>query len=116
MGNHPNYLGEFEEIVLLAILRLGQNAYGVSVRQTIEQQAKRPTSIGAVYATAERLERKGYISSREGEKTAERGGRAKRYFEITGLGLRVLREAEQARRDLMPNLVFGLSPIGGVSS
>jgi PadR family transcriptional regulator, regulatory protein PadR len=94
------YLGEFEELVLLAIARLGTSAYGVTIRRAVQEVAKRPTSIGAVYATLERLENKGFVSSWQGEPTAERGGRAKRYYRIEGAGLRALENAEWARDQL----------------
>jgi PadR family transcriptional regulator, regulatory protein PadR len=82
-----DYLGEFEHIVLLALLRLGDRAYGVTVRQEIEAHARREVSIGAIYATLDRLESKGYAKSRMGEPTRERGGRAKRFFQVTAKGM-----------------------------
>lgn len=97
-------LGEFEEIVLYAVLRLRENAYGVTIRQLIETETKRTTSIGAVYTTLERLERKGYISSRQGESTPERGGRAKRYFKVESQGILALNEKWQARSRMMDGL------------
>jgi PadR family transcriptional regulator, regulatory protein PadR len=99
-----NYLGEFEEIVLLAILRLRDTAYGVSIRQLIEEETNRLTSIGAIYTTLERLEQKGYVRSHQGEATPERGGRAKKYFHVTGSGAVALNEAMEARRKLMSGL------------
>src|ERR1044071_9054581 len=80
------YLGEFEHLVILALLRLGDRAYGVTVRQEIELRAGREVSIGAIYATLERLQRKGYVRSALGEPTRERGGRSKRFFRVTGKG------------------------------
>ncbi len=96
-----DYLGEFEEIVLLAILRLRENAYGVTIRREIESETKRTTSVGAVYTTLERLEKKRYISSRHGEPTAERGGRAKRYFQLEATGADALEQAMIARQRLL---------------
>jgi PadR family transcriptional regulator PadR len=110
MGDKKTYLGEFEEIVLLAILRLGANAYGVPIRQTVEEATKRSISIGAIYTTLERLEHKGFVSSRQGEPTPERGGRAKRYFKIEGAGAQALADAQQAR-DLLRGR---LQPAGGI--
>ena len=95
------YLGEWEEIVLLAILRLPQGAYGVNIRREIEAQTKRATSISAVYTTLDRMEKKGYISSQQGEATPERGGRAKRYFQIEGAGAEALTQAMNARKRLL---------------
>jgi PadR family transcriptional regulator, regulatory protein PadR len=89
MGDR-DFLGEFEHIVLLALLRLEDRAYGVTVRQEIELRTDREVSIGAVYATLDRLERKGYVSSHRGEPTPERGGRSKRFFRVTGVGLKAV--------------------------
>lgn len=88
-----NSLGEFEHIVLLTLVRLGDDAYGMSVRTTIHDLIKRDISIGAIYTTLERLQIKGYVESRIGEATAKRGGRAKKYFSVTGKGRKVLRDA-----------------------
>lgn len=112
MNDKKLYLGEFEEIVLLAVLRLGSNAYGVTIRQTVEEVAGRPTSIGAIYTTLERLEQKGFVSSWQGESTPERGGRAKRYFKIEGAGMQALNEAELIRALLRTGL-SGLQGAGG---
>lgn len=84
-------LGEFEHIVLLTLVRLGDEAYGMAVRSTIHGLIGRDISIGAIYTTLERLQAKGYVKSRMGEATATRGGRAKKYFEVTGKGRKALR-------------------------
>ena len=89
-----NSLGEFEHIVLLTLVRLGDDAYGMSVRATIQDLIKRDISIGAVYTTLERLQSKGYVDSRLGEATSNRGGRAKKYFTVTGKGRKALRDAK----------------------
>jgi len=99
-------LGEFEEIVLLAILRLGDNAYGVPVRRLIETETNRRASFGALYTTFDRLEKKGYISSRQGGATTDRGGRSKRYLTVEGAGLEALRSSQYARA----NMLSGLQP------
>jgi PadR family transcriptional regulator PadR len=91
------FLGGFELLVLLALIRLNDDAYGVPISEAIEQSSGREVAIGSVYITLERLEQKGFVSSRLGEPTAERGGRAKTYFQITAKGLR---EVRQARRTL----------------
>ncbi len=109
--NKLNYLGEFEELVLLAILRLDKNAYGVSIRSEIERQTERLTSAGAVYTTLGRLEKKNYISSWEGEATTERGGRAKRYFQIESSGAEALRQAMSARKRLLRGVNPKRSPV-----
>jgi PadR family transcriptional regulator PadR len=82
-----DYLGEFEHIVILALLRLADRAYGVSVRQEIEFRTNREVSIGAVYATLGRLETKGFVKSYLGDPTPERGGRSKRFFHVTTKGV-----------------------------
>lgn len=90
------YLGEFEHIVLLTILRLGDGAYGAMIRAEIERVTGRSPVIGAVHATLERLERKGLVSSWTGEPTATRGGKAKRHFKIEADGLSALKNARKA--------------------
>ena len=79
-------LGEFEMLVLAALIRLGSEAYGVSIRQEIELRTGRSVSIGAVYTTLSRMEKKSYVVSALGEATNERGGRAKRYFSVSAEG------------------------------
>jgi PadR family transcriptional regulator PadR len=91
-------LGSLEHIVLLALVRLKANAYGMTVRREIEDRTGRNISIGAVYATLERLEAKGYVASLLGEPTAERGGRAKRLFRMEAGGEAALRASQEAIR------------------
>ena len=81
-----NHLGEFEHLVMLALLRLGTDAYGMRVRQVIQSRTERSVSIGSVYATLDRLERKGYVLSSIGEADPSAGGRARRYFSLTPEG------------------------------
>jgi len=85
MSNSKN-LGEFEILVLAALLRLKDQAYGAKIRSEIETRAGRSVSVGALYSTLSRLEDKAYIYSKMGDATAIRGGRAKRYYNLTGLG------------------------------
>ncbi len=91
-----DHLGEFEQIVLLAVLRLGKKVYGVPVRHEIERRTGRSLTVGALYSTFDRLEEKGYLRSWFSDPTPERGGRSKRYFEITGPGRAALRESREA--------------------
>lgn len=84
-------LGEFEQIVLLAVMRLGPDSYGVSILREIEARTGREVSLGAIYPTLDRLEAKGFVSSRRGTSTPERGGRSKRHFILEGPGLEALR-------------------------
>jgi PadR family transcriptional regulator PadR len=107
MKRPGEYLGSLEQIVLLAVMRLESNAYGMTVRREIEQRTGRDISIGAVYATLERLESKGYVSSFLGEPSAERGGRAKRFFKIEANGKRALRASQQALRKMTAGLKGG---------
>ncbi len=90
-----DHLGEFEHFVMLALVRLEDNAYGITIRDTIHAKAGREVSLGAVYSTLRRLQGKGYVESRVGEPTPERGGRAKKYFRLTGKGSRTLHAAQQ---------------------
>ncbi len=82
----PKSLGEFEILVLAALLRLGESAYGAKVRTEIERRANRSVSVGALYATLGRMEEKGLVQSYTGGATASRGGRAKRFYTLTALG------------------------------
>ncbi|RAW00339.1 PadR family transcriptional regulator [Pseudochryseolinea flava] len=94
------YLGEFEELVLLTVASLGEDAYGVSIKGDIEQRADRSISIGALHSTISRLEEKGYLKSWLGDPTQERGGRRKRFFEVTHDGKVALHEVKTLRDEL----------------
>ena len=97
-------LGSLEHIILLALVRLEGSAHGMIVRREIEQRTGRNISIGAVYATLERLEAKGYVSSFTGKPTPERGGRAKRIFCLEAAGKRALQTSEQTLRSMTAGL------------
>jgi DNA-binding PadR family transcriptional regulator len=86
-------LGEFEEVILLLVGILDDDAYAFKMADEFESQTGRPVSIGAVHSTLDRLEGKGFLTSKMGNATAERGGRRKRIFTITALGKRVLKES-----------------------
>jgi DNA-binding PadR family transcriptional regulator len=88
-------LGQFELIVALAVLRVGSDAYGVPISEEIESRLGRDVAVGSVYATLDRLESKGLLTSRMGDPTPERGGRRKRYFQVTADGLETIRETRQ---------------------
>ena len=94
------YLGEFEELVLLTIASLGDNAYGVSVKEDIDARTDRSLSIGALHSTITRLEEKAYIKSWLGDPTQERGGRRKRYFQLTQQGKQALHNMKELRDEL----------------
>jgi PadR family transcriptional regulator, regulatory protein PadR len=103
MSSH-DYLGEFEHIVILALLRLVDRAYGVTVRQEIEVRTGRQVSIGAIYATLGRLEMKGYVSSYLGDPTPERGGRSKRFFNVTAKGMAAMNRTHRALHSMTEGL------------
>ena len=98
------YLGQFELMVLLAVMRLGEDAYGVTIADELEEQTGREVVIANVYATLERLQDRGFVNSSLGDATPERGGRAKRYFRITGSGVREVRDARQSLMSLWDGL------------
>jgi len=99
-----DYLGEFEHIVILALLRLGDRAYGVTARQEIEERIKREVSIGAIYATLDRLEAKGYVKSELGDPTPERGGRSKRFFRVSAKGVAAVNRTQRALQGMSEGL------------
>jgi PadR family transcriptional regulator PadR len=88
-------LGNFELMVLLAVLRVGNDAYGVPVARELEDQSGREVLLGSVYAALDRLEAKGLVRSYRGEPTPERGGRAKKHFKVTANGVRETRQAQR---------------------
>ena len=103
-------LGEFEQSVLLAIAHLhqaGEDVYGVTIRQLIESRTERTIPVGALYTALDRLERKGFVSSRMGDPTPSRGGRAKRHFVLRPGGVAALERS----RDYMTRMWHGLAPI-----
>lgn len=99
-----DFLGAFEEIVLLAVVHLGEEAYGMTIRQEIERRAGRAVSIGAVYSTLERLESKGYVSSRYADAAPQRRGRARRYFTLEPAGAQGLARS----RDILAGMWQGV--------
>ena len=127
VDNHPDFphntkqmargdhLGEFEQLILAALMMLGsgENAYGMTIHEQVEKLATgiRPVSLGACYTTLDRLEQKGYVRSWFGGATEERGGRSKRFFEITGAGQRTLKNSMR----LAGNMLAGLREIGGMA-
>lgn len=93
-------LGEFEEIVLLTVGLLHNEAYGVAIKDKIESQAKRSVSVGALQSALRRMEQKGYLSSQSGEPNTQRGGKPKLYFKITAYGLKALQHSKDLRNEL----------------
>lgn len=104
MKRTREFLGQNELVVLLAVLRLGREAYGVPIAAEIADRTGRELLQGSVYATLERLETKGLVRSELGEATPQRGGRAKRYFRLTAEGVRQVREAQRALEALSVDL------------
>jgi PadR family transcriptional regulator, regulatory protein PadR len=98
------YLGELEQMILLAIMRLGDDAYGVSIRTELAQRAGRDIAPGALFTSLERLEAKGLLTSRMGDPTPQRGGRAKRYVTVTAAGKKALTRAVHAYDRLLDGL------------
>jgi DNA-binding PadR family transcriptional regulator len=99
-----SYFGEFELMILLAVLRLGDEAYGVPISRELEAHRGREVSVGSVYAALERLEAKTLVSSSLGDPTPERGGKAKRYFRVTREGLRQVQETRRVLTKLWREL------------
>lgn len=97
-------LGGFEQLMLLAVLRLGDNAYGVTIRKEMESGAQRAIASGAIYATLERMLEKGYISGKEGEPVPTRGGRPKVYYRVEPPGLAALSAWEATQRRMKQGL------------
>ena len=101
-----NYLGEFEQLLLFALLQVGDDAYGARIREAIEARTGRTISPGAVYTALDRLESRGLVSSELGEPTAQRGGKRKRYYRIEPAGADLLRRSQ----DALARMARGLKP------
>ena len=99
-----NYLGEFELMLLLTLIHLGDDAYGVPLSKELALQRGRDVSVGSVYAALDRLELKGLVASNLGDSTPERGGRAKRYFRVTRQGIRSVHETRKVLTKLWKSL------------
>ncbi len=102
-----SYLGEFEQMVLLAVLRLGDEAYGMSIIEELEHSIGRDVSRGAMYITLDRMESKNLLTARMGDPTPERGGRGKRFVAVSSSGLAALRRSRAALQELWT----GVDPI-----
>jgi len=108
MQQQEKFLGEFEQFLLLSILKLGDNAYGSSIRQLLADTIGRDVTIGALYTTLERLDKKGLLDSHMGEATPERGGRAKKYFKVTAKGQHALTRSKRALTSMWENVALSL--------
>lgn len=102
-------IGEFEEVVLLTVAILYENAYGISIKEDIEQRLNRKVSVGAMRTALSRLEKKGFLKSEFGEATAMRGGKRKRYYKVTPYGKKALEQVMETRKKLweaIPSMAF----------
>jgi len=104
-------LGEFEQLVLFALLKLKDDAYGAAIRKEIEQQTGRNVNSGAVYITLERLENRGLVTSRWGEPTGARGGRRRRYYELAAEGAGALHRSYHQLRQIAEEVLPALEAI-----
>jgi len=104
-------IGDFEQLILFSILRLGGNAYGVSIRDTIEERTGRSVSAGAIYTALGRLEERGLVSSRVGEPTAGRAGRPRKYYALEPEGARALKNSYEAIRGVAAGLLPRLTDL-----
>lgn len=100
-------LGEFEELTLLAVRALGDRTYGVPVQQFVERATRRNVTMGAVYAALDRLEQKGFVRSVRGDPSPMRGGKRKRLFEVTTLGLRTAQDLRRVRERIWQTIEAG---------
>ena len=105
-GPQAPFLGEFEQVVLLAILRLDDNAYGVTIGKEIRECTDRNPAPGALYNTLDRLEDKGMLTSRMGDASTQRGGRAKRLFSVTAKGIEAVARAQRDYQRLMQHITL----------
>ena len=109
------HVGEFEQLILFSLLRLGADAYGVTVRQEIEERTGRDVAQGAVYTALNRLAGRGFVRSRIAESTPERGGRRRKYYEIEPAGARALHRSVADVREMATGLLPKLAKLAGVS-
>lgn len=110
------HLGEFEQMLLFALLRLGDDAYGVTVRQAIEARTGREVSSGAVYTALGRLERRGFVVSREGETTPQRGGRRRKYYALLPAGADALHRSFSDVRQMADGMLERLASMTSPST
>lgn len=108
------FLGEFEEVVLLAVAVCHPDAYGVTIREAIDQRTGRNITLSAIHATLHRLEDKGYLTSHMSGATAERGGRRKRYFAVSAAGARALTDIQQVRNQFWGAIPAGALKLSGI--
>jgi len=100
-------LSEFEQLVLLALMRLGTDAYGVSICADIAERTRRDVSLGAIYKSLDRLEDRGFVTSRMGDPTPERGGRRKKHYRIAAVGQRAVKQSLETLRRMTEGVELG---------
>jgi DNA-binding PadR family transcriptional regulator len=108
--SNDQYLGEFEQVVLLAVAQLGEEGYGTTIRHEIERRTGRGVSVGAAYATLARLEEKGFVVSWYGEPTAKRGGRSKRHYRLEPAGAEALESTRRMLESMWDGVELGTRP------
>lgn len=101
------FKGEFEQLVLLAVIRLGDEAYGTAILHEIEERTGRSVTVGALYSALDRLERKGFVAGRLGDPTPQRGGRAKRFYKVGAAGIAELQRARSALDSMWDGVEIG---------
>lgn len=106
-----SYLGEFEQLILFSVLRLGDDAYGVSIREAIEERTGRAVSSGAIYTTLGRLEERGLVTSRVGDPTPGRAGRPRKYYALKPAGARALMDAYETIQAMAGGLIPKLAEL-----
>ena len=109
----PHTLGEFEQLILMALMRLGPGAYGVTIRAEIEARARRAVAAGALYTALSRMEKRGLVSSRLGEPTPERGGKRKRLYTVQPAGERALARVYESLRLMASGMGSRLRTVKG---
>lgn len=107
----PKSLGEFEQLILFATLRLGEDAYGASIRREIEECTGRPVTAGSVYTVLDRLETRGLVASFTGEPTPQRGGRRKKYYHIERKGAELLHHTHEAQQRMASGAIGRLEEL-----
>ena len=121
MSKEQKYIGEFEQLILLAILQVNNRSYGIEIATTLDNECNREVSLGALYTTLSRMQAKGLVTSEMGEASAQRGGKAKKYFKVTAEGQSAVQKSLQVLKKMsadinFPDLANGMTPLTGDSA
>lgn len=108
MTNEQKFLGEFEQLILLSVLQKDNRSYGIEISETLENECQRKVSLGALYTTLTRMEKKGLVVSQLGQASSQRGGKAKKYFSVTAEGKSAVKKSINALRRLTENIDFSI--------